>query len=926
MRRVSLIPGIVLLGCFLVACARDLTSEEHLKKGLTLFDRGQYVAAIVHLKASLNLNPDQAIARAQLGLAYYETGDVSGAEKELSRALALDGDVDPASILPTLAQVLLQIGDYSRLEELDIGMLEGESRSTAIAARGLALLYQDEAVAAEAILQSANEGPESSLFARVALARLAMSKHDYADAYAKLNAILNAAPDYVAALNLLGDVQAANRRPEDAESAYTRVLELSPRAFDARLNRAMMRIYQGNFQGARKDLQELSRINGGAAASHPGFSFAQGIAALEAGNLLPARKAFEKTAEFSYLYPLSYYYMAVIDLQEGQVERALTEVYRFLALAPESQAGPKLAARLELDLGRFAAAEMLLLPVLEVHPNDVEALNLLASAMFGQGRGGEGLELLSRVTELEPDSAHARTRLGAGYFMAGEVDSGIAVLQDTLRADPQNEQADILLVLNFLRKERVDEAIEAAKAFSHRNPGSSASYNLLGRAYIAGGNLGAASQAFNKALELNPADPAARHGLADIALAQKKYGVARSLYRQVLRYDNNRLQTQLALAASFAQEGREAEMLNYLRFAMDAHPDATEPRLVLARYYIATGQLDEAGPLFDSLSQAQRNQPDTLATLASFELASGHYNQALITLERLTSMRPDVAHYHYMLSKAYAGLGEGAQVLPALKRTIDLDPEHFYARMAFARLALLAGQVSVAEERLEELRAIAPDNPDVLELQLQLAQQRGDSALALDLLVRLQNDSPSTANVVALATHWQNTGKQDKALGLLESWVSVHAEDARAREKLAEIYEHQGRVGDVLAQYRAILSVDRDNVVALNNLAWYLLKVDPKQALQYAERAAALSPQTASVLDTLAMAQLRNDKPVAARRTLHRALELAPESPGIRLNQAKLQVAEGRRDIAVATLSSLLQDHRDFAERAEAEAFLAQLR
>lgn len=926
MGRLSLILNVVLLGCLLVACGNDMSSDDHLRKGIALFEKGQYKPAIVQLKTALSLNPHEPRARAQLGLAYYEIGDFSGAEKELSRALALESDVDRAHLVPVLAQTLLHIGDYSQLDELQMDGLQGEGLSTTMAARGLALLFQGEDLAAEKLLRSANAGPETSLFARVALARLAMGRQDYTAAQEQLDAILKEAPDYAAAWNLLGDVQAANRRPGQAEKAYSRVLNISPGAFDARLNRAMMRIYRNNFKGARQDLNALSKARGSAVASHPGYNFALGITLLEAGRLPQARKAFEKATDFSYLYPLSYYYMAVIDLQEGQVERALTEVYRFLALAPESLAGPKLAATLELDRGRFAAAELLLQPVLEVYPNDVEALNLLASALLGQGRGGEGLELLSRVTELEPDSAHARARLGAGYLATGEIDSGIAVLRDTARANPQFEQADILLVLNFLRSQKVDEAIEAASAYRDRNPASSTSYNLLGRAYLAAGRLPAAKEAFGKALELSPADPAARHGLAEIALARKDFNGARKLYRQVLRYHENRLQTQLALAASFAQEGREDEMLNYLRFAIDAHPDATEPRLVLARYYIATGQLREAEPLFDGLSQAQRNQPDTLLTLASFELASERYNQALVTLERLISLRPNVAHYHYLLSKAYAGLGETARIFPALKRVIELDPEHFYARIAFARLALLSGQASLAEQRLEELRAIAPDNPDVLQLQMQLARQRGDSDLALDLLVRLQQDSPNTENLIALATHWQNTGRQDKAVTLLEEWVNLHAEDTRAREKLAQVYEEQGRASDVLAQYRTILASDRDNVVALNNLAWYLLKVDARQALHYAEQAAVLSPQTASVLDTLAMAQLKNNNPTAARRTLQRALQLAPESPGIRLNEAKLQAAEGRRETAVETLISLLQEYTDFAERAEAEAFLAQLR
>lgn len=925
MNRIILALFVIALACLLPACADEPTAEEYLESGRELVEGGQYWQAVADLKAALNKNVDLVEARALLGRAYYETGDIDSADKELSRALKSGHQVDRDLLIPLLAQTLLRTGDYDRLEALEIDGLSAQSSSTTLAAKGLAVLYQGEEVVAEDIIRTAVATSPESLYARLAAARLSIEKREYERALEQLDSILEEAPDYAAAWNLVGDIEAAQRRLVKATQAYSKVLEIAPGAFDARLNRAMMHIYRGKFKNARNDLAVLSRRHRGAAAAHPGVSFTRGITLLEAGRLQSARKAFEKTVDSSYQYPLSYYYMAVIDLQEGMLERALTEIYRFLALAPESIAGPKLAARLELEQGGYFAAENLLRPVLESWPDDIESLNMLANALIGQGRGGEGIEVLARVVELQPESSQARARLGAGYFATGKIDSGIAVLKDAVRDNPQFEQADILIVLNYLRADKVVDAIAAAKAYRDRNPGRSEAYNLLGRAYLAADKLKQASSAFRTALEITPADPAARHGLAEIALRHENYHEARQYYRKVLKYHENRLQTQLKIAAAYALEGREQELLNYLRLAIDSHPEAAEPRLVLARYYMGAGRLEEAETTLDQLSSTQQDRPDALATLASFQLASERYHQALRTLGRLLIVRPAAAQYHYMRSKAYAGLGESEQMVSDLQRAIELDPDHFYAKLAMARLTLALGNHKQFNEHLRELKEVAPQNPDVIQLEAAAAQRRGDHALAEELFQQLYKREPTSANLIELAMQRYLMGNFSAAVALLEQWVGAHPKDTRAREKLATMYEQQGHSDQVVNQYRAIVSTESDNVVALNNLAWYLLDIDPSEALRYAQRAYTLSPGSASILDTLAMAQMKNDQPEAARRTLQRALELAPGSPEMRFHEAKLLAASGHRQSAVALLNSLLGEHGDFAQREDAEAFLREL-
>jgi tetratricopeptide (TPR) repeat protein len=312
--------------------------------------------------------------------------------------------------------------------------------------------------------------------------------------------------------------------------------------------------------------------------------------------------------------------------------------------------------------------------------------------------------------------------------------------------------------------------------------------------------------------------------------------------------------------------------------------------------------------------------------MATFELATKRFNQAVGTIAELIEKKPQTADYHYMKSRAYAGLGEQAKMSDELDRTLELNPGHFGAKVAVARLALLSDDTPVFEEKLSELKKVAPESTEVVQLEVAYASKSGDNARAEELLEALFEKQPNTGNVISLASLRQASGDMDGAIAQLETWVEANPGDVTARAKLSEVYGSNNQVEDVMLQCREILKIEPDNIVALNNLAWYLLSKDPKQALSYAEKAMTLAPDASPVLDTLALAQLETGNIEEARRNIDRALSISPKSPDIRFHEAKIRAAEGDSRGAIVTLNSLLNRDEEFAERDAAEAFLESLK
>jgi Flp pilus assembly protein TadD len=978
----------------LPACGGGLTPEQHIAEARRILDESQGEFALVRgrerklaiaeLKEALKKDGENLEASVLLGRTLYLEGQLEDAEHWFSKALRLGGD--PAELTPLRAEILLTTNELEKLDSLSIDGLDPEGRSTVQAAKAVSMLEQDKPALAVETIEAALQNEPYSVYTEVADARVTMGIDGYDAAWEKLQEIIARYPDYAPAWSLLADVEAARGQAAAALEAYQQYIRLAGPRPHALMNAALMKVYTGKARSSRADLKQLEDQFQWV-IQFDSYRFLKGLALLDQEDkLYSARKAFVREVHDVGAYPQSLYYLAALNLELGvfglepdSAELALSHAYEFLRYVPDSAAGARLAAKIELARGNFRNAEKLLRPVLRREPDDTEALDLMARTLLGMDRLPGAIEVLTRLSELQPDSPVVRARLGAAYLGAGsrelaitlsrdlsldepdadtiqamtEDDSAEQVLAKRLEADeildvqtrlepgeplegtdlllredapvpeifdmgerlgasdspmdseqlgmrvlrkiladyPGYEQADILIVLNHLRQRRIADAIEAAQSYRARNPSGATPYVLLARAHLANNDRVRAEAAFLTAMELRPGDPDAGSGLAGLAALENDYAKARQHYAAVLERHPDHMKSWMGLASTFAVEGRERDMLDALRDAAAVDPRALGPRLAIVRHHVARGELDQATFLMRGFTEEEKERPETLEALALTGIADGRYDHALVALQKLERQRPGNAQYHYLLAKTYAGLGENRRMMAELRRVAELAPGHFYAKLANARLEYISGRYQGFDDLLSELRDMAPDHPEVMRLEATSARHKGDDAVARRLLKTLYERQPVSDNLVALAVHLHGLGERAGAIQLLRRWVEGHPDDIAARERLAEFYSRGGQVEDAIGEYRKIVKIRPDHAQALNNLAWHLLDEEPEDALEYAESAVRFSEGSSAVYDTLALAQLRNNRLREARRSIGRARELDPGNAELQLHEAEIDAA-----------------------------------
>lgn len=913
---ISAMPLLVLLA--LASGCDRATDADYVAKAEAHLNQNSDSAALVELKNALALNPENTRARWLLGEIHLEYGRYEDAAKEL--ALARKLGISDDSVLPLLARAWRGAGELEQVKALQVAGLGAGPRSQVLAAQAAALLADGDLDGARSAVQQAVTSDPGSAAAITEQARLEAATGDAGSAVALLEGL---GPDhgYAPAWALLGDLQKQSGQLAAAEASYGRAIELRRANTTELLKRGLLRVQMGNYADARSDLGSVKKL----VPKHFEANYGLGLIAFLEGRHEEALPLLETSVAENEQFMPAVFYLAATHLKLGDAVRAENLASRVVATIPNSIPARKLLAQIRYAEGAYDEVAQLLKPVVSTTPEDAGSLNMLAAALVRLGEPDEAYYLYEKLAGLQPGSAQAQLRLGAVQLLKGAEEPGLAALARALELDPDLAEAYQVKATYFARKGEYDRALEAVAALRDARPASAAPATLEGQVRLLQGEHELARKAFEQARAVAPDDIPATLALATLELQDRNYGRARTLYEALLQSHPDHLDTIMRLAMLDELEGKPEQMASRLSQAISAHPKALLPRVSLARYHLSQGRPDQVPVALGELLRQRQDAPALLEVHGMAQLAQGDTQAARATFSRLAESAPRSAEAHYLLAQALSRLNDGPALKAALERVLQIDADHLPARIGLARVLLLQGKVADAEKQLEILESRAPDNPDVISLRAAAARLTGDDRAALDAYSRVFREFSTSTTMLALARQRWASGEQLASIALMEKWVTENPDDRSALLALASAYSKSDDRNRAVAQYQLALDRFGDHAPTLNNLAWLLKEEQPRQALDYAERAARLAPGSAAVLDTHAMVLSKNGQHARAQRVIERAVQLAPQLPVLRYHSAVIDAAAGESARARETLSDLLGDNTDFPERQSAERLLTRL-
>ena len=192
-----------------------------------------------------------------------------------------------------------------------------------------------------------------------------------------------------------------------------------------------------------------------------------------------------------------------------------------------------------------------------------------------------------------------------------------------------------------------------------------------------------------------------------------------------------------------------------------------------------------------------------------------------------------------------------------------------------------------------------------------------------------QGATPDAAKAVLRAEARAAKGDRAGARKALEEATTLDTKLVAAHLLLAGAYEAQKEYEKAIERYRAVLTVNPDNIIALNNLAYALAvrKGQPAEAMGYAERANGLTGgKSVEIADTLAWVQHLVGRDREALPLLETVVKAVPAGAEYRLHLAVVYAAVGRLEEAAAELQEAVRLAPELETSDEVKALRLRLR
>lgn len=523
---------------------------------------------------------------------------------------------------------------------------------------------------------------------------------------------------------------------------------------------------------------------------------------------------------------------------------------------------------------------------------DESLVPLVARLLSESGREAEAVALMETIEGGSGELARARFLASGGRFQ-----DAADLAKQVADREPGNTQAWLLLIRASVAATRFDEALRHAERASQRH----ADHAEIARIVTILRGAQTAEESVANLARLAVASPLfvggegspEAEGLTRLAAEAVRRSAGLDSFIADLRGFARQNQRFYAawriLFEALTEAGRFDEAIELAREAERWMPYDFRPSRDLARFARATGRGEEALAAADRWQRRGGNAFEIAVFSSVLDLQRGAGRNAL---DRLTPYAEQIRQGNStealgVYASALAATGDlqaaGAIIWPRVERDSNwfpvavgvgeaIDPARAEARRAW--LGRLSGFVGEDTDKLGPIMGYA----------YQTAITTGDTA---DI---------EAAETLARRNNTAAPGRPGPML------------------VLASLAEQREDAADAEMWYRELLRLEPENPVALNNLAFVLVRQPDRaaEALPLAQRAdrnateARFPPQIlASIRHTHGLALFRTGDPSKAREVLESGLELAPAMPDLILTATEVLLEIGEPEQAANRLSGL---------------------
>src|ERR1039458_4198329 len=498
-----------------------------------------------------------------------------------------------------------------------------------------------------------------------------------------------------------------------------------------------------------------------------------------------------------------------------------------------------------------------------------------------------------------------------------------------------------------------------------------------------------AEQKFQKAITLDKTKPEPYSELYRLYMIQGKPADGEQVLKLAAQNNPKQFQYLVMLAYHYGQQNRREDMVGVRQQIKSHAAEWDQAYLKVGDFYVVLGDGDsalkeyragmskdpknkiayqkhiievlmrqgkrtEAAEVNSQILKTKPEDNDARGLAATLLLDRGDITKAAAELENLVTRAPDNPVAHYNLGRAYVARGEYPQAKQQFQKAIEIQPGYILARLTLAQLQVGRGEYEAALKSAQEIVEKLDRNnlnAKLIESAALTGQKKyADSKALLNAMVKASPGSPEIhyqLGAVALAEHrykdpedsfkrasarmgetYHAKGDDNNAIAALQKARTALPESENVLFALALTLDTAGHRPEAQKVYEAIIRMNPNNGVALNNLAFLMVEsgLDTDVALSYAQRAKQLLPDMPEVADTLGWIYLKKAQYAYAVSAFQDLVAKAPGHSAFHFHLGMAYKMKGDKTKAISELHEALKYNPNREEHQKISDMLSQLR
>jgi putative PEP-CTERM system TPR-repeat lipoprotein len=902
-------------------CEGD-SAEKRINSAKNYLEKNEVKSAQIQLKNALQINPSLAEARFLLGKSYLKTGDLDNAIIELDKAAELGFSAD--EIVPLSAAAYFFKGRIDsvieKYAELELKSPNNNSNLKVTLADSYAI--KGRYVEAKKIIDDAIRNDPGNIEAKISSLRLHASESNVEETIKLINNLVEKNAKNSAAHQFKGEMLLiAGRENSEALAAFKAALEADESNLPARSQVISLLIQNKEHALARKEIEILA---GKYKNSFYSLYFSA-LLDLEEGLL---RNAQEKGLKLLSMYPdnaRALHLVAIIDFKNGMYGQAITKLGKALQLFPDSVPMRLLLARSYLQVGNASKVLDVIAPLQNLKVSSADYYALAGEAKLLLGKPKEAQQLFLKAVDLNPVDVRARTFLAIGQLKGGDSERGILELKGISESDT-GISSELALLSAFVSNGEFERAKDVTRSIERKQPNTPIAAVLRGRIELMQRNTENATTEFERALKVSPSYTPAALELANIDVSKGRTDLAVERLEKILKFDPSNVQAQMAIIGFKAKNGvNGAQLLELIRQAIVTHPKESLPRLAEVDALLQAGEMKLALAAATSAAIDFPEAPEFLDYQGRVYSVLGDQNQASQAFNRMANLQPNSPVPFMRLVDVQVLQKDLKGAVVNARKALAIQRDYLPAQIVLIRLLTGNGSAEEALKVARDVQSTRPTEPIGWALEGDVLKSMKRWNLSVEAYRVSLQKGPNSEAAIGLHRAYVGWAKLKEASDFSRIWLDKHPKDSEFLLTLGGDALLQSNYKEAEDIYLQALAYHPNNVVALNNLAWLRVRGGRPDAIEYAERASKLAPDSAASLDTLAAAHAATGSFEKALEIQKMAIALDPSHSEHRLNLAKYYVATGRKSEAKIELKLLEGLGVKFAYQNEVKKLLSDI-